>query len=284
MTHHRHPSFSLLLLALTLAASAQTTPASQPPSPNQAQFREAVQAFQAKHFDLALADFKQLIAADPPPTTSIRNLPPSPPSTSATPPSSSPRSSPSNSPIPPTGKPRALLARAYAQTPAEPGHRQKRDEEVAAITRLHLQDPNSQLGKLRDFLLETVTQGDKTIQFYPALTPWGPYHVHLIARTFDPSGQPGLRMTLESGDGDQPLFAQQHPTETAAGQRSFSLDGYAPDQKSPDGQTIQTHYTFAFFTGQPSYDEVRQKVLDIATGKLKAMSSRSGPISSGPIN
>ncbi len=283
MTHHRHPSFSLLLLALTLAASAQTTPASQPPSPNQAQFREAVQAFQAKHFDLALADFKQLIAADPAnhvykkfAAESALNLGDAAFVFTTLLPLE--QSDPSD------WQARALLARAYAQTPAEPGHRQKRDEEVAAITRLHLQDPNSQLGKLRDFLLETVTQGDKTIQFYPALTPWGPYHVHLIARTFDPSGQPGLRMTLESGDGDQPLFAQQHPTETAAGQRSFSLDGYAPDQKSPDGQTIQTHYTFAFFTGQPSYDEVRQKVLDIATGKLKAMSSRSGPISSGPIN
>ena len=171
-----------------------------------------------------------------------------------------------------------LLARAYAQTASDPDHKKKRDEEVATVTRLHEADPNSQLGKLRDFLLETVHQGDKTVQFYPALTPWGPYKVNLIARTFDASGQPGLRITLESNDLEQPAFAKQHPAEAAAGQRAYSLDGYAPDQKSPDGHTIQTHFTFAFFTGKPTYDDLRAKILAATSGTLKPLSSRSGPI------
>ncbi len=173
---------------------------------------------------------------------------------------------------------RLLLARAYAQTADEPGHKEARDGEIAAVRKLHGEDANSALGKLRDFKLETVREGSTTVEFYPAFAPWGPYHVHLIARTYDAAKQPGLRITLESGDGDQGLFAKQHPAESAAGLRSFSLDGYGPDQTGPNGEHIQTHYTFAFFVGEPSYDAVRERVLAVVSGKLKALSSRSGPV------
>ncbi len=173
---------------------------------------------------------------------------------------------------------RLLLARAYAETANEPGHKEKRDAEIAAVRKLYAEDPNSALGKLRDFKVETVHEGNTTVEFYPAFVPWGPYHVHLIARTFDEAKRAGLRITLESGDGDQALFAKQHPAESAAGLRGYSLDGYGPDQTGPNGEHIQTHYTFAFFVGEPSYDVVRERVLAVASGKLKAMSSRSGPV------
>ena len=173
---------------------------------------------------------------------------------------------------------RMLLARAYAQTADEPGHREERDKEVAEIIRLHLATPDSQLGKLRDFRLEDVHEGSELVQLYPALTPWGPYRVHLIARFFSGTPpQPGLRVTLESSDGDQQLFAKEHPAEAAAGKRSFSLDGYAPDRTGSDGRTIQTHYTYAFLVGEPTYDDVRGRILEIAKGRLKPLSSRVGP-------
>lgn len=269
----------LLLLSLTALVNAQTSPSNPAPSPNpnQDQFREAAQQFQAKHYDIALIDFKKLIALDP--TNNVyKKFASEAALNSGDPAFVIETLLPVEVATPDDWQARTLLARAYAQTAAEPDHKKKRDEEVAAIIRLHDADPNSQLGKLRDFLLETVHQGDKTIQFFPALTPWGPYKINLIARTFDASGQPGLRLTLESNDLEQPAFAKQHPAEAAAGQRAYSLDGYAPDQKNAQGQTVQTHYTFAFFTGKPTYDDLRDKVLAATSGTLKPMSSRVGPV------
>ncbi len=173
---------------------------------------------------------------------------------------------------------RLLLARAYAQTAEEPGHSDKRDEELAAVRRLHAADANSTLGKLRDFKLETVKEGTTTVQFFPAFVPWGPYNVHLLARTFDEEKQPGLLITLESDDTDQELFAKEHPKEAAAGERSFSLDGYRPGPKTADGQATQTHFTYGFFIGEPAYDAVRAQMLAVVAGKQKALSSRTGPV------
>ena len=258
---------------------AQTaTPTSSTPPAEQAAFQQAGRDFDAHHFALALTAFKQLIvqnsgnndykkfAAEAALNTGetafvITTL------------------QPLEQADPADWQARMLLARAYAQTASEPGHRQKRDEEVAEVIRLHLAAPDSKLGKLRDFLLEDIRQGEQSIQFYPALTPWGPYKVHLIARLSSGAPlQPGLRITLESSDSDQPFFAQQHPAEAAAGKRLFSLDGYAPDRKDADGRTVQTHYTYAFFTGEPTYDEVRTRILDIASNKVKPLSSRVGPV------
>ncbi len=263
-----------MMLFLAVPGYAQT---STSVDPHQLEFDEAVRSFQARHYEIALADFKKLIA-DQPENPVYKKFA----SEAALNLGDADFALKTLEPIEP-GRPddwqiHLLLARAYAQTAKEPHHAEKRDEEIAQLTRQHNQDPNSQLGRLRDFLLETVHQGDQAIQFYPALTPWGPYHVRLIARTFDASGQPGLRITLESSDFDQPQFAREHPAEAAAGQRLYSLDGYAPDQKSADGRTIQTHFTYGFLTGQPTYDEVRERILAIAAGTVKPVSKTSGPI------
>ena len=265
-----------MVLFLTVPGrAAQSSPSV--PNPHQAEFDEAVSSFRAKHYDIALADFKKLMGEEPENPVYKKFA-----SEAALNQGDADFVVQTLQPIeaaqPDDWQTHLLLARAYAQMVKDPHHAEKRDEEIALVTKQHNQDPNSQLGKLRDFLLETVHQGDKTIQFYPAFTPWGPYHVHLIARTFDAAGQPGLRITLESNDFDQPQFAKEHPAEAAAGQRGYSLDGYAPDQKSADGRTIQTHYTYGFFTGQPSYEVVRERILAIAAGTVKPLSSRTGPI------
>lgn len=264
--------FSLVVLCSVASAQTPTPPAEQ------AAFQQAGRQFDAHQFAPALAAFKQLIAQNPGNSTYKKFA-----AEAALNTGDATYVLTTLTPLeqidPADWQVRMLLARAYAQSAAEPGHKQKRDEELAEIIRLHLADPDSRLGKLRDFHLEDVRQGDQLIQFYPALTPWGPYKVHLIARLS--SGEPpvpGLRITLESGDGDQPLFAQQHPAEAAAGKRLFSLDGYAPDRQGPDGKTIQTHYTYAFFVGEPTYDEVRARILAIAANTLKPVSSRVAPV------
>ena len=167
----------------------------------------------------------------------------------------------------------SILAHAYAQA----GQRQLRDTELARLQTLHdtLGPPFS---TRRDVLLETVTAGDRKISFFPALTPWGPYNVHLMARVYNAAGDQILRVTLESSDADQSLFAKQHPAEAARGLRQFSLDGYAPDQRDAAGQILQTHFTYALFAGQPPYDLVRDRAIAIAEGKVKPLSSRTDTV------
>jgi tetratricopeptide (TPR) repeat protein len=52
------------------------------------------------------------------------------------------------------------------------------------------------------------------------------------------------------------------------GPRLFHLDGYHPDN---------SHDTYGFFQGEPSYDETREQVLAILQGELRPMSSTKPP-------
>jgi tetratricopeptide (TPR) repeat protein len=65
-------------------------------------------------------------------------------------------------------------------------------------------------------------------------------------------------LACESNDVDQAAFAQKHPKEAAAGQRSFALDGYSI---SP---TTTTHATIKLYPdGEPSYETVRTDVIGV---------------------
>lgn len=83
-------------------------------------------------------------------------------------------------------------------------------------------------------------------------------------------------MSVETNDSDQSLFASQHPKEASQGMRLFSLDGYANSGVDPAGHATQQHFTFALFSGEPSYDTVREKFIAIAQKKLIPLSSRTG--------
>ena len=128
----------------------------------------------------------------------------------------------------------------------------------------------------RQYILERIKVGDKTLFILPSLEPLGPYKIAYLGRVMDANGTIFLRITVESGDGDQPRFAKDHPKEAAQGLRAFSLDGYREAGLNSSGQRTQTHFTFRFYVGQPSYEEVRQAFLDVVAGRIKPVSSRSG--------
>lgn len=54
------------------------------------------------------------------------------------------------------------------------------------------------------------------------------------------------------------------------------MDAYHDTGLNSAGKRTQTHYTFQFFVGQPSYDIVRDGFVAIASGSAKPVSSRSG--------
>ena len=166
----------------------------------------------------------------------------------------------------------SLLARGCAQA----GDVACRDSNMARMLELHRQGiaPPG----LRQYILERVKVGDNTLLILPSLEPMGVYKIYYLGRVMDTNGSTFLRITVESDDADQPHFAREHPKEAAQGVRGFSLDAYRETGLNSNGQRTQTHLTYRFYVGQPSYSEVRQAFLDVAGGKIAPTSSRSGLI------
>jgi tetratricopeptide (TPR) repeat protein len=162
----------------------------------------------------------------------------------------------------------ALLTRACAES----GDKTCRDSGIAHMLDLykhHLTPPHMQ-----QYIVERIKVGEKTLIIYTSLEPWGHYHVYNYAQIIDEAGRLELRVTVESDDTDQAFFAKQHPKEAAAGLRGFSLDGYQDAGLNQQQQRTETHYTFKFFLGQPSYDIVRDAFISIANGQTLPTSSR----------
>jgi hypothetical protein len=117
------------------------------------------------------------------------------------------------------------------------------------------------------YIVEKTPAGDKSVLIFKSLVPWGNYKTYYYARVFDASGQMVSRITVESADFDQTLWAKSHPKEAAAGGRMFSVDGYSQGPANAAGQHTETHATYGFLDAEPTYDEVRAKFIGIASGK-----------------
>lgn len=155
------------------------------------------------------------------------------------------------------------LARIYAET----GQKQLRDAEIAHLVDLHQRAVNPIMAHMQTILLERVVTEKGSLRIWYSLEPWGRFKTHLWVRIYDKNGQEIRRIALESGDADQPLFAQQHPDLAAKGIRVFTLDGYSIPVKNANGTISGSHSTYDFFQGKPDYDELRERIVAIANGK-----------------
>lgn len=147
-----------------------------------------------------------------------------------------------------------LLLQAYAES----GDKTHRDQERAILRGYHSDGKHPEMAQIPAYLIETIPVGTKIIQATEFYEPSGEFHFYYRFNIFDTNGHIQSFIALESDDADQPMFAQQHPKEAAAGERRFSLDGYS---KNADGHVTQALYTF--FNGQPSYDDVRALVIKL---------------------
>lgn len=146
----------------------------------------------------------------------------------------------------------ALLLQAYAET----GDKVHRDQQRAILRRYHDDGKHPVFAQIPSFLIETIPAGNKTIQAAEFYHPSGQLHFYYRFNVFDSAGHLQSFFALESDDTDQPFFTRLHPRLAAAGQRRFSLDGYA---RAADGKITQALYMF--FNGEPSYDDVRNLVV-----------------------
>ncbi|MFC6644111.1 tetratricopeptide repeat protein [Granulicella cerasi] len=264
-----------LCLALLLSGSL-LSPAQQPTTPltseQQALFDAAKKDFGEHHPDAALVKMKQLVALRPEDATVVKG-------TAETAVTAGDTSYAITLLKPWTAAHSEdyaaleLLARAYAES----GQKAERDQTVAAVLALHAKTTDPRFQRADRFLLERIkVTNELHLDLFYALVPFSPYKIHVLGRLADARNALALQITLESADGDQPLFARQHPELASKGIRAYSLDAYKNNAPAADGSLTQTHYTFALLDGDPGYDATRQRMLDIATGKASPMSSRSG--------
>lgn len=166
----------------------------------------------------------------------------------------------------------SLMARIYAES----RQADKRNTELARLKDQHESTSDPRFSRLQQILLERIPLKSGSLRVWYSLVPWGRYKVYVFARVFDASGKQVLRITLESSDFDQPLWAKQHPDLAAKGERMFSMDGYGEGTTNPNGTRTETHATFGFFDGQPSYDTVRARMVAIAENKSTPISRTDG--------
>jgi len=164
----------------------------------------------------------------------------------------------------------ALLTRACSES----GDTSCRDAGMARIVDLHRRGLTPQ--RMKDYVVEHVKVRGNTLVIYVSFEPSGYYKVYDYGEVVDGQGKLFLSITVESNDGDQPGFAREYPKEAGAGLRRFSLDAYREMGLNSQGQRTQTHYTYEFFVGQPSYDKVREAFINVVNEKSKPISSRTG--------
>jgi hypothetical protein len=166
----------------------------------------------------------------------------------------------------------ALLTRACAES----GDASCRNAGIAHMLDLHGRGITPQ--GMQQYVVEHLKVGGNMLVIRASLEPWGYYKVYDLGQVMDSDGKIFLRVTLESNDSDQGVFAKDHPKEAANGLRGFSLDAYRETGLNSNGQHTQTHYTYKFFVGQPPYETVREEFVKIVNGESIPLSSRSNLI------
>jgi hypothetical protein len=165
------------------------------------------------------------------------------------------------------------LARAYAET----GDAAERDKTIAAVIKLHQTTTNEQFKRADRFVVERVklANGNGYLDIYYAIVPFSGYHIYMLGRQVDANNALLRQITLESNDMDQVGFAKEHPDLAAKGMRRFSMDTYSASKAGPSGTATQTQGLIGFMDGQPSYDDVKARMLKVASGDVTPAATRS---------
>jgi tetratricopeptide (TPR) repeat protein len=147
----------------------------------------------------------------------------------------------------------SLLLEAYAES----GDKKMRDEERATLRRMHSDGKHPAFSETQGITIERIPVGNLSVDAIEYFAPEGKYHFYYRFDVYDTSGKRIEFIALASEDEDQAFFAASHPKEAKAGVRRFSLDRYTENQQALLG----------FMDGQPTYDDLRARIVKIVTAE-----------------
>jgi tetratricopeptide (TPR) repeat protein len=158
----------------------------------------------------------------------------------------------------------ALMLQVYAQT----GDSKNRDAQRAILREYHTNPKHPSFQHSAGFLIETIPYKDGAVQAVEFYEPAGKFHFYYRFNVYDAAGHLQSFYALESDDADQALYAKEHPKEAAAGGRRFSIDVYSRNEAGNPTQGL-----IAFVDGQPSYDDLRARIMKILSSGVKPVTT-----------
>jgi tetratricopeptide (TPR) repeat protein len=160
----------------------------------------------------------------------------------------------------------ALLLQSYAQA----GDTKNRDEQRAILRTYHSDGKHPDFTRAMGYMIETIPFHDKVVQAVEFYAPAGKDHFYYRFNVFGSDGRLTSFLTLQSDDADQADYAKQHAKEAASGGRRFSIDLYT---QNAEKQTVQS--VMAYLDAQPSYDELRARVIKLLDSDSKPLSVKT---------
>ena len=254
-------------MAAVLAVGQQSAP---PSADIKSRMDQGVAAFRAHDYQKALAIFKEIIAADPNNILAY-NLAGNCSMESGDFPAAIADFQHALQLQPDQPQNLAGLVRSYAQA----GMLKERDATLQHLREL------SKAGSLPhnfSYVFDSFAAGDRHVLVTEFPQPSGTYRYRYTFAVYDATGNLALRVALESDEFDQPLWAQSHPKEAAAGGRMYSLDGYQQSSSQ------RMHMTYKFYQdgNEPSYEQVLADVKSVLAGETKPSTTGTMPIQPQP--
>jgi hypothetical protein len=213
----------LLACVLPLILPAQT------PAPGPAVTTDqGLAALQAHQPAQALADFQQVLQADPNNALAVQYA------------------EKARQLDPQSWKVHTTLVAAYASA----GMTKQREDERNELAQLHATGaPDAR--KASGFLLEMFQLGSYQAEAIEYFEPMGKFHTYYRFLVHDPAANTTREIDVQSNDFDEKSWEQTHASQAAAGERHFQLT-------DASGSTL-----YRSFSGKPDYDQFRAMVAAI---------------------
>lgn len=133
------------------------------------------------------------------------------------------------------------------------GDVQERERQRALVRQFHFDGKHPEAAQSNSFLVEYFPVRNYRIRAIEYFLPYGEEHFAYRFQVYDQSRRQVWSIALESDDLSQPSWIATHRQLAAAGQREYSLEGYGEGN----------HTMYRYFSGKPSYDEVKAEVVKI---------------------
>ncbi|HEX3660584.1 MAG TPA: hypothetical protein VHU89_04095 [Acidobacteriaceae bacterium] len=133
------------------------------------------------------------------------------------------------------------------------GMKAQRDQERATLRQLHQSGP-SDARQATGFLVEMFPDGPDRVDAIEEFEPMGKFHTYYRFLIHQTDGHRFWEIDVQSNDFDQSSWAAAHPSEAAQGERQFQLNGHGDKGEAVD---------YRMFSGRPDYDAIRAMVVQI---------------------